>query len=58
MKVTIEIECDEDNEIAQHLDKLKKDFIKAAKANKITENFAVEDDNCYGSHTAIVTDYE
>lgn len=57
MKVNIIIECDEDNEIAQHLDKIRKDFIKAIKKGLITENFALEDNNCYGEHSAIVTDY-
>ncbi len=58
MRAVIVIDCDEDNEIAQHLDKLRKDFTKAAKQQKITENFALEDNNCYGNHAAIVTDYE
>lgn len=57
MKVTIEIECDEDNEIAQHLDKLRKDFIKAIKKGQIAEGFTLVDNNCYGNHSVEVTDY-
>lgn len=58
MKVNIEINCDEEAEIAQHLDKIRKDFIKAIKKGKICENFSLSDDNCYGDHYALVTDFD
>lgn len=61
-KVNIEIECDEPNEICQHLSKIKSDLIKVIKQKNsgldlddrlIKVNF--DDNNCYGDHTVKIT---
>lgn len=53
MKVTIIIECDEYNEICQHLDKIRKDMIKSIKKGTIESDSGDQfyDDNCYGEHS-------
>lgn len=38
MKVTIVIECDEYNEICQHLDKIRKDMVKSIKKGTIEKD--------------------
>jgi len=56
MKVTIEIECDEYNEICQHLDKIRKDMIKSIKKDTIEKDKGEQfyDNNCYGTHTVVI----
>ncbi len=63
MRVVIVIDCDEDNEVIQHLAVVKKQ-LKAAILKRRKENESqtvsnqmdidVSDSNCYGSHKAIV----
>jgi hypothetical protein len=61
MKVLIEIDCDDVQELYSHLAKMKMQvFILMKKRFKKTDElptgFVIEDDNCYGSHYAIVKD--
>lgn len=53
MKVTIIIECDEYNEICQHLDKIRKDVKKAIQKGIIESDSGESfyDDNCCGEHS-------
>ena len=52
MKVTIIIECDEYNDICQHLDKIRKDMIRSIKKGTIESDKGEQfsDNNCYGEH--------
>lgn len=57
IKVTIEIECDEANEIIQHLNVIKSDLTKIIKQkNSGLDLYArldgkeLTDSNCYGDH--------
>lgn len=59
MRAIIVIECDEDNEVIQHLNvltkDLKKQIIKRRKENpEDVTDLKSYDDNCYGSHQATV----
>lgn len=59
MKAIIVIECDEDNEIIQHISEIRKQLKKAIltrrkySPNEMSD-IAVHDDNCYGSHMATI----
>lgn len=63
MKAIIVIECDEDNEVIQHISvirkQLKKEIFFRRKNDELTGltslmDIVVTDDNCYGSHMATV----
>lgn len=59
MKAIIVIECDEDNEVIQHISEirkqLKREILKRRKnAPDDISDMVVTDDNCYGSHMATV----
>lgn len=61
MKAIIVIECDEDNEVIQHLTVIRKQLKKALRIRSISNILApdnsdivVSDNNCYGSHMATV----
>ena len=57
MKVTVVIECDEYNEICQHLDKIRKDIKKSIVKGTI-ETVPLDffdDNNCYGTHTVTIS---
>ena len=62
-KVTIIIECDEPNEIVQHLDKLKKDIKADVKRHPdkyddltvYNDPIRFEDSNCYGEHDCSIS---
>lgn len=62
MKAIIVIECDEDNEVIQHLSviraQLKKEILFrrkwTIKGEESLKDIVVTDDNCYGSHMATV----
>jgi hypothetical protein len=59
MKVTIEIDCSDEDEIYTHLSVIKsqiKKKIKTLDPDAKWEPFTVEDNNCYGHHKAEVTD--
>ena len=62
MKVQIEIECSDVDEIFAHLtvirQQLRKEFKKLQKEqpDEQWEPFEVEDNNCYGYHCASVVD--
>lgn len=58
-KVTVVIECDEKQEICQHLDKLKKDIQSEIKRfpdkfDQNTETLVFDSNNCYGEHRCSV----
>jgi hypothetical protein len=58
MKAIIIIECDEDNEVIQHISvirrQLKSAILKRRKTPEDMSDLIVDDDNCYGSHMATV----
>jgi hypothetical protein len=58
MKMLIEIDCDNLQELYSHLSQMKVAVFKLMKKIKGTDElpvgFTLEDDNCYGSHYAIV----
>jgi hypothetical protein len=63
MKAIIVIECDEDNEVIQHISEIRKQLKKEILARRKDEqmtgltslmDIVVTDDNCYGSHMATV----
>jgi hypothetical protein len=58
MKAIIVIECDEDNEVIQHLTvvrkQLKAAILKRRKTPDDLTDIVVDDDNCYGSHMATI----
>jgi len=61
IKVEIVIECDEANEIVQHLSVLKSQFIKEIKKKNSgmdlperLNSLVIEDSNCYGEHKATI----
>lgn len=58
MKAIIVIECDEDNEVIQHLTvitkQLKKAILNRRKDPEEFDDLIVTDNNCYGSHMATV----
>lgn len=63
MKAIIVIECDEDNEVIQHISEirkqLKREILSRRKDEAMTgltslTDIVVTDDNCYGSHMATV----
>lgn len=62
MKVSIEIDCSDTDEIFSHLTVIRRQLRKAityleeAKPDEQWEPFTVDDENCYGSHTATVID--
>lgn len=62
-KVFIEIECEESNEIIQHLNKIKSDLTKEIKKKTSISDedrlplVDLYDNNCYGTHEVkIITD--
>jgi hypothetical protein len=59
MKVLIEIDCDDLRELYGHLAEMKLQVFKLMKkkfkpTDELPKGFVFEDDNCYGSHYAIV----
>lgn len=59
MKVKIEIDCSDIDEIYSHLAVIKsqiKQHLKTVDTEKKIKTFTVEDSNCYGSHKAKVID--
>jgi hypothetical protein len=58
MKAIIVIECDEDNEVIQHISVLRKQLkgaiLQRRKHPENLKDLVVVDDNCYGSHMATV----
>lgn len=63
MKAIIVIECDEDNEVIQHMSEirkqLKREILSRRKDEGLTgltslTDVVVTDDNCYGSHMATI----
>ena len=63
MKVKIEIECDDEQEVLSHLNVIRKQIKRAFRKHLKKDpeymehpEFLLEDNNCYGLHSVIVTE--
>jgi hypothetical protein len=59
MKILVEIDCDDLQELYGHLSEMKASVFKLMKkrfkpTDSLPIGFVIENDNCYGSHYAIV----